>query len=81
MVKSPDGTVEDREMANGLFGAPAWHVSVWPERRTRSGVSYRLSPEKFIELDGVHDLRIERSNRVAQIDHLAISRMLEVYVV
>ncbi|HWN97255.1 MAG TPA: nuclease-related domain-containing protein [Methylomirabilota bacterium] len=29
----------------------------------------------------IHDLRIERSGRVAQIDHLVISRLLEVYVV
>ena len=49
-------------------------------RPSRRRVPARLRPAREQALGGIHDLRIDVEGQVAQIDHLVISRMLEVFV-
>ena len=93
LVKSADSKQKDLDTLEGLLAHPQATADqrrlIEQELRTmRSGI--KGETEAAYDLDFhygasanwalIHDLRIEHAGQVAQIDHLAINRLLEVWV-
>lgn len=93
LIKSADDKTNDIEILQGLLNHPSANADI--KRKVEQEIKFMLSgikgeKEAAYEIGFhydqsknwavIHDLRIEHGGRVAQIDHILVSRFLDVWV-